>query len=199
MGIRGFTHGYDFYAPKDSVVFHEYASKSARRKKIPMFWENTGHAGMGQNSLKRGTAVIGMAPDLDASAWDHSELERYGLGTARPVELFYKLFLIDTRARKATQLCPFVSSGIMHRDFQPYVRADGLGIDYSFLENYDTQEALEIRPRKDQPYWARQIEKALQGGNPRTLGAAVGAAKRIGLYETKPDLMHRADKRLKSN
>jgi Glycosyltransferase (GlcNAc) len=38
VGIRGFTHGYDFYAPRDSVVFHEYAQKSSRRKKIPMFW-----------------------------------------------------------------------------------------------------------------------------------------------------------------
>jgi hypothetical protein len=26
IGVRGFTYGYDFYAPKDSVVFHEYAS-----------------------------------------------------------------------------------------------------------------------------------------------------------------------------
>jgi hypothetical protein len=38
IGIRGFTHGYDFYAPKDSVVFHEYASRSNRRKKVHMFW-----------------------------------------------------------------------------------------------------------------------------------------------------------------
>jgi hypothetical protein len=38
IGIRGFTHGYDFYAPRDSVVFHEYADNSKRRKKIPMFW-----------------------------------------------------------------------------------------------------------------------------------------------------------------
>lgn len=38
IGIRGFTHGYDFYAPRDSVVFHEYAVKSARRSKVHMFW-----------------------------------------------------------------------------------------------------------------------------------------------------------------
>jgi hypothetical protein len=38
IGIRGFTHGYDFYAPRDSVVFHEYASMSSRRKKVHMFW-----------------------------------------------------------------------------------------------------------------------------------------------------------------
>ena len=38
IGIRGFTYGYDFYAPRDSVVFHEYAVKSSRRKKVHMFW-----------------------------------------------------------------------------------------------------------------------------------------------------------------
>lgn len=148
---------------------------------------------MGQKSLKRATAVIGLAPDLDESLWDHSELERYGLGTVRSKELFYKLFLINTHARKAVQLCPFVNSGIMHRDFQPYLRADGNGIDYSFLEDYDTQESLMSRPRRDQPYWVRQIEKALQSRNPRSLNLAVGAAKQIGLYQSKPDLMRRAE------
>lgn len=39
IGIRGFTYGYDFYAPRDSVVFHEYAVKSQRRKKVHMYWE----------------------------------------------------------------------------------------------------------------------------------------------------------------
>lgn len=83
IGIRGFTYGYDFYAPRDSVVFHEYADHSARRKKIHMFWENTGHAGEGQRSLRRATSVIGMAPDVDPSTWDHSEIERYGLGKGK--------------------------------------------------------------------------------------------------------------------
>ena len=39
------------------------------------------HAGEGQKSLRRGTAIIGMAPDLDPQSWDHSEIDKYGLGT----------------------------------------------------------------------------------------------------------------------
>lgn len=31
-------------------------------------------------SLRRATSVIGMAPDVDPSTWDHSEIEKYGLG-----------------------------------------------------------------------------------------------------------------------
>ncbi len=88
IGIRGFTYGYDFYAPRDSVVFHEYAEKSSRRKKIHMFWENSEkHRGEGQKSLKRSMAVIGMAPDLDPTTWDHSETSKYGLGTGRELTM----------------------------------------------------------------------------------------------------------------
>lgn len=145
IGIRGFTYGYDFYAPRDSVVFHEYAVKSKRRSKIHMFWENGGkHQGEAEKSLRRATAVIGMAPDIDPSTWDHSEIEKYGLGKVRSLETFYKLFLIDPVNRKAVQLCPFVSSGIMHRDFQKLLKPDGLGVDYSKLEDYDTASKFKV-------------------------------------------------------
>lgn len=142
IGIRGFTYGYDFYAPRDSVVFHEYAVKSSRRKKVHMFWENSKYAGQGQKSLKRATAIIGMAPDLPPDSWDHSEETRYGIGNVRRLDLFYKLFLIDTLQRKATQLCPFVRSGKMHREFTPFLRPNRMGIDYSKLENFDTRSKM---------------------------------------------------------
>ena len=159
-----------------------------------LYRENTGHAGMGQKSLKRGTAVIGMAPDIDAAAWDHSELDRYGLGSVRTVDLFYKLFLIDVKARKATPICPFVKSGIMHRDFQPYLRADGLGIDYSYLKDYSTSAVLSTHPRKDQPHWAREIDKAMSNNDKLGIQRAIGTAKAIGVYDSKPDLKARAEK-----
>ena len=144
VGIRGFTHGYDFYAPRDSVVFHEYAENSLRRKKIPMFWEHSeAHKGEGQKSLRRATAVIGMAPDLDPTTYNHEELDRYGIGNVRKLDLFYKLFLIDAPNRKAVQLCPFVTTGDMHREFQKHLRPDGLGLDYSYLEDFDTKAELE--------------------------------------------------------
>ncbi len=45
-----------------------------------MHRENNRFAGQGDKSLRRATAVIGMAPDLDPTTWDHSELDKYGLG-----------------------------------------------------------------------------------------------------------------------
>ena len=40
IGIRGWTHGYDMYAPQASVLFHEYAQMSSRRRNVPKFWES---------------------------------------------------------------------------------------------------------------------------------------------------------------
>jgi len=143
IGIRGFTYGYDFYAPRDSVVFHEYAERSSRRKKVHMFWEHSdAHKGEGQKALRRSMAVVRMALDIEADTYDHSETDKYGLGTVRDVELYYKIFKINRIERKATQLCPFVRPGHMHRDFQKYLRPDGLGIDYSKLVDYDAEKHL---------------------------------------------------------
>jgi [Skp1-protein]-hydroxyproline N-acetylglucosaminyltransferase len=128
IGIRGFTFGYDFYAPEKSVVFHEYAKKSERRKKVPMFWENNAHAGEGVKSLKRATAIIGMARDLDPNSWDHTEEDKYGLGKVRQLDEFYEIFLINPIDRKAINLCAFVQGGDMHKGFTPFMKPDRMGI-----------------------------------------------------------------------
>ena len=51
---------------------------------LTMTWhdrENSdAHKGEAQKSLMRATALIGMAPDIDPSTYDHSEIERYGIG-----------------------------------------------------------------------------------------------------------------------
>lgn len=62
----------------------------------------------------------------------------------RDASLFYKTFLINPATRKAVQLCPFVNSGIMHKAFQPHLRPNGRGIDYSdsSLQHYDTISVL---------------------------------------------------------
>lgn len=173
IGIRGFTFGYDFYAPRDSVVFHEYAEKSKRRKTIHMFWENSNaHKGEGQKSLKRATHIVGMAPDLDPSSYDHTEEAKYGIGkwltlicsgsnfthlclegNVRPLSEFYRLFLINAMERKATQLCPFVRSGKMHRTFQQYLKPDGRGIDYSKLTTFDTAVAMGLKEGQNPQIW----------------------------------------------
>lgn len=58
--------------------------------------ENSGHAGEGLKSLRRGTSIIQMAPDIDPSSWDHRELDKYGLGTGQIRFFLVSIFKIIT-------------------------------------------------------------------------------------------------------
>jgi [Skp1-protein]-hydroxyproline N-acetylglucosaminyltransferase len=139
IGIRGFTVGYDFYAPERSVCFHHYAvGKNAKiRNKVPHFWENDRtYAGTGKQAMKRLLGIVHMNPEIDPSEWDHAQEEDYGLGGVRTPEKFYELFGIDVH-KKTTEkhLCRFVGNqGKMHKMFMPLLRKDGMGIDYSTVD-----------------------------------------------------------------
>jgi hypothetical protein len=110
----------------------------------------------------------------------------------RDLSLFYKLFLIDVKERKATQLCPFVKSGLMHNAFQPHLRPDGLGVDYSQLENFDTAKVIENHMLKQHPYWEKFIRAALETHNTQGLNDAIKSADRIGLSKKQPELIAQA-------
>lgn len=110
----------------------------------------------------------------------------------RELSLFYKLFLIDVKQRKATQLCPFVKSGLMHNVFQPHLRLDGLGIDYSQLADFDTAKAIENHMLKQHPYWEKFIRAALETRNTKGLNDAINSADRIGLSKKQPELIAKA-------
>jgi len=139
IGIRGFSVGYDFYAPERSVCFHHYSvgANSKVRSKVKHFWENGNrYAGTGKNAMKRLLGIVHMTPEVDPSEWDHTDIDIYGVGGVRTPEKFYRIFGIDV-VKKKTQghLCEFVMEGAkMHKMFTPNLRKDGMGIDYSEIE-----------------------------------------------------------------
>eukprot|EP00536_Pseudo-nitzschia_multiseries_P007607 jgi/Psemu1/196067/e_gw1.181.106.1 len=136
IGIRGFTVGYDFYAPERSVCFHHYATgKNEKvRNKVKHFWENGNkYAGTGKRAMKRLLGIVHMNPEVNPTEWDHTDIDRYGIGGVRTPEQFYRIIGIDV-VKKTTQghLCDFVmESAKMHKLFTPKLRKDGMGIDYS--------------------------------------------------------------------
>ena len=167
-------------------------------KNLHLLRENTGHAGEGQKSLKRATAIIGMAPDLDPTTWDHREQDRYGLGKVRPLEQFYKLFLIDAKARKSVQLCPFVETGLMHQEFQPHLRSDGLGINYGELLDYNTMEHLRPKIQKRLDTAELKVVNAMNAESKTELSTAITEAERMGLGVLKPAIMDQAREALRA-
>jgi hypothetical protein len=157
IGIRGFTIGYDFYAPERSVCFHHYAvGKNAKiRSKVHHFWDNSAkYDGMGRKAMQRLLGIVHMNPEVDPTTWDHSEEEIYGLGGVRPVEKFYETFGIDvTKKTIEGHMCSFVDGKAetsMHRMFHPHLRKDGMGIDYTNISYrfQDPEKKTEETARK---------------------------------------------------
>lgn len=135
IGIRGFTVGYDYYAPERSVCFHHYAEgKNKRgRNRVPHYWENSNqYDGVGTRAMHRLLGIVRMVPEIRPDQWDHAEEEKYGLGGVRTPELFYDTFGVDVVNKRTKQhLCRFVETGHMQKQFAKFIRPDGMGIDYS--------------------------------------------------------------------
>jgi [Skp1-protein]-hydroxyproline N-acetylglucosaminyltransferase len=135
IGIRGFTIGYDYYAPERSVCFHHYSvgENAKKRSKVHHFWENdTKYAGTGRKAMMRLLGMVHMNPEDPAESWDHSEEDVYGIGGVRTPEKFYETFGINVVDKTIEgHLCRFVDiQGRMHKAFMPHLRPDGMGIDY---------------------------------------------------------------------
>lgn len=135
IGIRGFTIGYDYFAPQRSVCFHHYATLNKDRVNVPHFWENTKkYKGTGVKAMARLLGIVHMNPETPRSEWSHVEEDIYGVGNVRTPEKFYETFGIDVVRKTAKKnLCQFVAGGRMHRNFMKYLRPDGMGIDYSAI------------------------------------------------------------------
>jgi [Skp1-protein]-hydroxyproline N-acetylglucosaminyltransferase len=136
IGIRGYTIGYDYYAPERSVCFHHYAvgDNAKRRSKVHHFWENDNkYAGTGRKAMMRLLGMVHMNPEDPVDSWDHVDEAIYGIGGVRAPEKFYETFGINVVAKTIERhLCRFVDiDGRMHKTFTPYLRKDGMGIDYS--------------------------------------------------------------------
>jgi [Skp1-protein]-hydroxyproline N-acetylglucosaminyltransferase len=136
IGIRGYTIGYDYYAPERSVCFHHYAvGDNARvRAKVHHFWENDNkYAGTGRKAMKRLLNLVHMNPEDPVDSWDHTDEKLYGVGGVRTPEQFYETFGINVVDKKVQgHLCRFVDlSADMHKQFTKHLRSDGMGIDYN--------------------------------------------------------------------
>lgn len=144
IGIRGFTIGYDFYAPERSVCFHHYAvgDNAKVRNRVHHFWENTQvtPAGRARKAMLRLLGIVHMNPEIDPSEWDHTDELTYGIGGVRTPEKFYETFGIDVIHKKIeANMCKLVhgtekENAPMHKMFTKHLRKDGMGIDYSKID-----------------------------------------------------------------
>lgn len=86
----------------------------------------------------------------------------------------------------------------MHKDFVKFLNKDGIGIDYSFLENYDTKSKLLTHLEKQYPFWEKKLEESMANRDRDSLVYALQNAQNIGLAAAKPHLIQRAKNALQS-
>ena len=108
------------------------------------------------------------------------------IGTERPVELFYKLVLVDIAKRSAVPLCQFVHTGDMHRMLHDaHLRADGRGIDYSGVAQ--DLDVMKVIDRRLYDPIISQLKRAVEN-NGRGANAALAEARRTKLTKHHPEL-----------
>lgn len=158
MTVRGFTHGYDFYAPSRNVAYHMYSNKVGRSNQGggKIFTENSVmFPGAKEEAYHRLNGIIGVGNH--AVNFNRVEQDMYGLGNVRKLQQFYHTFGIDVKGSEMERgLCDFVQGiGIhksMHAKFSPYIRYDAIGIDYSRI-NFAFVEQGHV----DTPISAREL------------------------------------------
>jgi hypothetical protein len=144
IGLRGFTYGYDYYTPEQSVCFHYYAKQdnTGLRKKVKLFWENQKEFGQHNikkievSGMRRLNGIIGMGEkNLDPSQdWIHTDEKKYGIGKVRSVQKFFDTFGIHLDSRTVEdKLCQFVGRN-MQRIWKPHLRKNRMGINYDEIK-----------------------------------------------------------------
>lgn len=122
MALRAFSSGYDFYTPTQSVVFRTKVDSKSHSNVIGSCKGNSK-----KKSRKRLYSLIGL-DNNDEDVIPHE----YGLGAVRDIVKFFTLYGIHASERVTEhRLCEFVTTGNMHDEFVPYMRHDGMGIDYN--------------------------------------------------------------------
>ena len=138
IGLRGFTYGYDYYAPEQSVCFHYYASQDStgKRGKVNLFWEHSSIFNQKGNvvekkGMERLNGILDMnPPNVLEEEWLHVDEQFYGVGKVRTTQRFFDTFGIDTKAQKTQgHLCKFVGLN-MQKKWKPFLRKDTMGINY---------------------------------------------------------------------
>lgn len=139
IGVRGFTYGYDFYAPSRPIVYHYYHPptdlKKKKKKKRLKFWDlPTYSEDVARSAMQRLNAIINLKESIpmENQEWFFVDSSTYGVGSVRTTDEYYRLFGIHRHNQSVEDnLCMFVASKEMNIRFLPALRSDTMGLDYN--------------------------------------------------------------------
>lgn len=85
----------------------------------------------------------------------------------------------------------------MHKDFQKHLRPNGLGIDYSLLLDYDTENVIKTYLFSQHPYWIKFCNDAITKKKRNLLNECLSTAPRIRLDSAHPELMEKVQETMR--
>lgn len=120
MGARCWTNGYDFYVPDRDVVYHIYSPAGVKR---PVFWQskewNSKSSRAQRESEYRINWILGLhkkyTPRIGANRVDTREISKYGIGTKRSIEDWWRWMGADIEKLETKNLCDKIKKGTMKR------------------------------------------------------------------------------------
>lgn len=103
LSVRLYTHGYNFYAPRVPIFSHDYRPNPRR----PRFSQDLKQ--LMKTCEERGKTrtrfLLGLIPYEEVDPAYRARLHKYGLGTERTLEDYYKFSGIDVVNKKAEDMC----------------------------------------------------------------------------------------------
>ena len=152
IGIRGFTYGYDYYAPERNALYHYYKRPPkdpndvrVTEGEVPKYWDAPNYSEEVEVlAMVRLNDIIHMTPSKGhpevGMYWSKLEEQKYGVGSVRTPERFFDTFGIHVESQTIEMnLCMFIAvddPGSMHNFFVKRLREDGMGIDYNHLNGF---------------------------------------------------------------
>jgi len=120
MGARLWTSGYDFYVPDRDIIYHIYSPAGVKR---PVFWQskewNTKSSRAQRESEYRINWILGLhkryTPRVGSSRVDTREINKYGLGTKRPIDKFWEFMGVDLEKLETKNMCDKIKTQRMKR------------------------------------------------------------------------------------
>lgn len=99
---RLWTHGYNFYAPRQPFMVHHYG-----RSGKPKFWNDKGseYKRCQNKAVRRAKYLMGRLPLSDVAVDYRFDVEKYGMGKERRVEEYFEKAGIDWKNRKVNSIC----------------------------------------------------------------------------------------------
>jgi [Skp1-protein]-hydroxyproline N-acetylglucosaminyltransferase len=92
FSARLYTNGYDVYSPNENIVFHKY-----ERKGEPKFWNDLKY---NSNDASKKVKNILKLSDDSVPESVNLNFDKYGLGTNRTLDEFYKFIGFDSNNKK---------------------------------------------------------------------------------------------------